>query len=230
LSVNDSVALPGLLSPLLARLRHGRAERLIPDGHRSGRILDVGCGAWPAFLVRTRFTEKHGVDRRAASAPPPPDVSLYRLDVRNGGLPWPDGHFDVVTMLAVLEHFEASAARCLLREANRLLRSRGVVVLTVPSRQGEALLHVLSPLGITSREQHEEHQEAYDTATLRSALEQAGFAPEETEVGRFELGLGLWARAWGGGSRRARSKERRSPSFRLSWMRTMRATTQRRVR
>jgi hypothetical protein len=57
------------------------------------------------------------------------------------------------------------------------------------------VLHALSPLGITSREQHEDHQDTYDPAKVRALLERSGFAAADVEVGRFELGLNLWGRA-----------------------------------
>jgi SAM-dependent methyltransferase len=191
----DAVAGPGLLSPLLARLRYERADKLIPDARRDGRILDVGCGSWPAFLARTRFREKYGIDRRAPSAAPPAGVFLRQHDVVEHGLPWPEAFFDVVTLLAVVEHLPPEAAVGVLREVRRVLRIGGLAVLTLPSRQGEAVLHALSPLGITSREQHEDHQDTYDPAKLRSLLERSEFAKDAVEVGRFELGLNLWARA-----------------------------------
>ena len=189
------IAGPGLLSSLLARLRYRRADLLIPDARRSGRILDVGCGTWPAFLSSTRFREKHGIDRRPPGSGLPPDVAVREHDVVRGGIPWPDGFFDVVTLLAVVEHLGSAEACALLGEARRVLADGGVAVVTLPSWQGDALLHVLAPLGITSREQHDEHQDSYDPGKLRALLVQSGFEAPAVEVGRFELGLNLWARA-----------------------------------
>lgn len=191
----DAVAGPGMLSPLLARLRYRRAERLIPGGRREGRILDLGCGAWPAFLVATRFREKHGVDRQATPESAPEGVEVHRLELERPPLPLGDAHFDAVTLLAVVEHLAAGAAVRLLAEARRLLRPRGVVIVTVPSRHGDRVLSVLSRLRLASAHQHDDHKATYDLGQLRGLLEQAGFAAGEIEVGRFELGLNLWARA-----------------------------------
>jgi SAM-dependent methyltransferase len=191
----EAIAGPGLLSPLLARLRYRRADRLIPESHRGGRILDVGCGEWPAFLAGTRFREKHGIDRRAPRAALPAGVVVLQHDVVERGLPWSDAFFDVVTLLAVVEHLDPVAALALLREVRRVVVDRGLAILTLPSWQGDALLHVLAPLGITSREQHEEHADAYSPAKLRALLVESGFDAPAVEVGRFELGLNLWARA-----------------------------------
>lgn len=193
--MNEAVAGPGLWSPLIARLRYRQAERLIPEAHRQGRILDLGCGSFPAFLAGTRFREKHGVDRRAASAPPPPGVTMKRADLGRESLPWSDGHFDVVTLLAVIEHLAPETVRSLLGEVRRVLRPGGLAILTVPSRQGDRLLSVLSRLRLASAEQHAEHQVLYDARRLRGLLLDVGFAPEDVAVGRFELGMNLWARA-----------------------------------
>jgi SAM-dependent methyltransferase len=191
----DGIASPGLLSPLLARLRHRRAESLIPRAHGGGRILDVGCGTWPAFLMRTRFAEKHGLDRRAPSNRPAPGVVVRQHDIEREALPYADGYFDVVTLLAVVEHLGAEHAVTVLREVRRVLREGGVAVLTLPSAQGEALLPALSRLRLTSAEHHHEHQCVYDPERLRSLLGRAGFASSCMAVGRFELGFSLWARA-----------------------------------
>ncbi len=198
--IAEGIASPGLLSPLLARLRHRQAECLIPAGLRSGRILDVGCGTWPAFLARTRFREKDGLDRRSPSGAAPPGIEVRQHDVVTGGIPYPGRHFDVVALLALVEHLAPEATLFVVREVYRVLRDGGVAVFTLPSAQGETLLHLLSALRITSREHHEEHQDVYDPGKLRTVLVRAGFPDPLVEVGRFELGLNLWARATSPGS------------------------------
>lgn len=193
----DGIASPGLLSPLLARLRHRRAEALLPPRRVTGRILDVGCGTWPAFLLRLRapFREKHGLDRRAPSDAATANVVVRQHDLEREALPYPDGHFDAVTLLAVVEHLSPQLAVGVLREVRRVLCEGGVAVLTVPSRQGELILPLLSRAGITSAEHHDEHQCVYDPESLLELLGRAGFAAASLTAGRFDLGFALWARA-----------------------------------
>lgn len=52
----------GLLESVLAGMRARKANQLIPDELRTGRILDIGCGAYPYFLSHTFFHEKAAID------------------------------------------------------------------------------------------------------------------------------------------------------------------------
>src|SRR5512143_796957 len=97
----------GLLEPALARLRMQRANRLIPVALRSGRILDIGCGSFPYFLAHTAFKEKFAVDQ----LPMPEEtaarnrIEFFSLDLNHEPhLPFEAEYFDVVTLLAVVEH------------------------------------------------------------------------------------------------------------------------------
>ena len=131
----------GLLEPLLARLRARQAERLFPDRLRPGRILDIGCGSSPYFLAHTYFQEKYAVDQ----LPPAPGheaILWHTLDLnRDPSLPFEEGHFSVVTMLAVAEHLDPGALERLLIECRRILGEDGRLVLTTPAAN-LALLHL----------------------------------------------------------------------------------------
>lgn len=54
----------GVLEPLLAKLRAKKANALIPEPARAGRILDVGCGSFPFFLSGTRFRASNRIPDR----------------------------------------------------------------------------------------------------------------------------------------------------------------------
>src|SRR5947207_9067695 len=53
----------GFLEEFLARQRSRQANSLIPESARKGRVLDIGCGLHPLFLLTTRFAERFGLDR-----------------------------------------------------------------------------------------------------------------------------------------------------------------------
>jgi len=52
----------GLLEGFLARQRSRQARTLIPPSSGNGRVLDIGCGSYPLFLVGSEFAEKFGLE------------------------------------------------------------------------------------------------------------------------------------------------------------------------
>lgn len=184
----------GLLEGFLARQRARRANSLIPESSRTGRILDVGCGSYPAFLLSTRFAERYGVDRVAIADVRDASLKLVAHDIAGGsGLPFESTFFDVVTMLAVFEHIEANALQRLLQEIHRVLRPRGMFVMTTPAHWTEELLKVMSSLRLVSHEEIGEHEAQYSRGEIVTALVGAGFESTQIRHGTFELGMNLWA-------------------------------------
>ncbi|MCB1008159.1 MAG: class I SAM-dependent methyltransferase [Acidobacteria bacterium] len=185
----------GVLEPLLARLRARRAEKSIPRALRRGRILDIGCGSSPYFLAHTYFAEKYAVDQ----LPPAPGheaILWHTLDLnRDPSLPFPDGHFSVVTMLAVAEHLDPSALEKLLVECRRALAEGGRLVLTTPAARADGLLRLLARLRLVSPEEIDEHKFAYTPGLLGWYFGRAGFEMTRIAIGHFELGMNLWATA-----------------------------------
>jgi len=185
----------GLLEPLLARLRARRAEALIPEALRRGRVLDVGCGSSPYFLSHTYFTEKHAVDQLPPAAGSS-DILWHQLDLNSRPtLPFDDGFFQVVTMLAVAEHLDPAALEQLCGECRRVLAPGGRLVLTTPAARADRLLRFMARVGLVSREEIDEHKYAYTPALLGWYFGRAGFEMTKVEVGHFELGYNLWATA-----------------------------------
>jgi SAM-dependent methyltransferase len=189
----------GLLEGFLARQRSRQARTLIPPSSGNGRVLDIGCGSYPLFLVGSEFAEKFGLDRVPVSLPDEllsANLKLIEYDVQLGGeLPFPVDHFDVVTMLAVFEHLEPPVLSRLLAEIRRVLKPGGIYVLTTPAHWTEWLLKLLRRLRLVSHEEIDEHQGAYRHSAIRSYLEGAGFASERIRTGYFEAGVNTWATA-----------------------------------
>jgi SAM-dependent methyltransferase len=186
----------GLLEGFLAAQRSRHADRLIPDSARSGRILDVGCGSYPIFLTRTRFSERYGLDRVVPNGLQEPGLTLIDHDLADPrGLPFADGFFAVVTMLAVLEHLDEDLLVNLIAEIRRVLAGRGLLVLTTPARWTTPVLRAMSRIGLVSSEEIDEHKQQHSKDQIVQLLGVGGFAPQHVEVGSFELGMNLWARA-----------------------------------
>ncbi len=185
----------GVLEPLLARLRAQKANQLIPVHLRSGRVLDVGSGSFPYFLAHTSFREKFAIDRfpaRQMSA----DIVYHSLDLNsNPHLPFEDRYFQVVTMLALIEHLDPRSLVDLFKESRRVLEMGGMVVLTTPAAWSDRLLRRLARFGFISKEEIEEHIFAYTLPLLGWYFGAAGFNMQTVKFGYFELGLNMWATA-----------------------------------
>lgn len=184
----------GLLEGFLAGKRRRRADALIPDESRAGRLLDIGCGSYPVFLLGTRFNERYGLDRVAPVDLSDAGMTLVAHDVADGsGLPFERGFFDVVTMLAVFEHLEPAVLARLLREIHRVLRPGGAYVMTTPARWTEEILKLMASLRLVSQEEVSEHKATYLSREIGSLLVEAGFDAGRIRQGSFEAGMNLWA-------------------------------------
>ncbi len=188
----------GLLEPLLARLRTQRANQLIPAELRAGRILDIGCGSFPYFLSHTAFQEKFAVDQLAMAEETATQnrIQFYTLDLNNEPrLPFERDYFDVVTLLAVVEHLNPDSMAILFQECCRVLKPGGSVIMTTPAAWSDGLLKFMARLNLVSAEEIHEHAFAYTLPLLGWQLGQAGFQMSKVKFGYFELMLNMWATA-----------------------------------
>lgn len=188
----------GLLEPVLARMRMQRANRLIPGRLRSGRILDIGCGSFPYFLAHTAFKEKFAVDqlRMAPETAARNQIEFFTLNLNESPLlPFEGEYFDVVTLLAVVEHLNPDSMALLFQECCRVLRREGMVIMTTPAAWSDGLLKFMARIGLVSAEEIHEHAFAYTLPLLGWHFGQAGFEMRKVKFGYFELGLNMWATA-----------------------------------
>lgn len=188
----------GLLEPLLARLRTRRANQLIPADLRGGRILDIGCGSFPYFLAHTAFKEKFAVDQLPMPKKTAADnrIEFYELNLdAEPRLPFAADYFDVVTLLAVVEHLNPESMAALFRECRRVLRQGGMVVLSTPAAWSDGLLRLMARLNLVSAEEIHEHAFAYTLPLIGWHFGQAGFEMPKLKFGYFEFMLNMWATA-----------------------------------
>lgn len=185
----------GLLEPLLARLRARQADLLIPGHLRQGRILDIGCGSSPYFLAHTFFREKFAVDQQVPASDHP-GILWHTLDLNaEPYLPFDDGFFSSVTMLAVVEHLNPDSLTILFRDIYRTLQPGGLLVVTTPAAWSSGLLHWMAHTGLVSLEEIEEHVYSYTLPLLGWYFGGAGFSMDKVRFGYFELMLNMWATA-----------------------------------
>jgi len=188
----------GLLEPMLADLRAQRANKLIPSNLRTGRILDIGCGSYPYFLAHTSFAEKFAIDQLPLPQQTASELKIesFTLDLEiEPHLPFEDGYFESVTLLAVVEHLDPSLMAILFKEVYRVLKPGGMVVLTTPAAWSDGLLKFMARINLVSAEEIHEHAYAYTLPLLGWYFGQAGFEMTKVKFGYFEFMFNMWATA-----------------------------------
>ncbi len=100
------------------------------------RILDYGSGTGGNFSLLNEFGNTVGADVSATaielSKQNFPSNKVYRIK-KEQSLPFPDNHFDLITLLDVLEHIKDDIK--LLSEIKRYLKPNGNMLITVPAYQ-----------------------------------------------------------------------------------------------
>ena len=170
------------LDRILQNQRINKARPFIPE---AARVLDIGCGDGALFRVLgSHISGGLGIDPCAD-----PSSSTGRFLFVAGAFPDDvpaSGFFDVITMLAVLEHFPPKTATGLPNACARFLRPRGRLIITVPSRAVDTILVVLRFCRLVDAKTLEEHHgfAAGDTTDLFS-----GGPFRLLHAKKFQLGL-----------------------------------------
>ncbi len=190
----------GLLERFLAKKRYMMAEKLIPEHAIHKRILDVGCGGHPLFLINSKFSQRYGLDKLITESHKrkleAENIILDNYDVESGGsMPFDDQYFHVIILLAVFEHIEPSRLNNVISEIHRLLEPGGILILTTPAKWTGFILDAMSKLHLVSPHEIDEHKDSYSPATIKNVLNQAGFKSENIQSGYFESFMNIWVRA-----------------------------------
>lgn len=182
----------GILEHFLSKKRAEKANSLIPKKHRTGRILDVGCGSYPYFLTKTEFKEKYGIDPSLAKVNIN-GIKLLKSNISQKPIPFKESFFDVTTMLAVFEHIDQAQIQVVLNEVYRTLKKDGVFVITTPSPWSDKLLHQMSKFNLISEEEIHDHKSHHSRRTIINMIKNTGF--KNIRSGYFELGFNMWFKA-----------------------------------
>lgn len=182
----------GLLEYILAIQRSKIANKFISNEHRNGRILDIGCGSYPIFLLTAKFVQKFGIDKmRYSKSSALRRFKLMDYDIEEGGdFTFDDESIDVITMLAVLEHIEYANLINIMSEAYRVLKPNGIFIITVPSSWSRYLLNIMSILRLVSRVEVKDHKTYLKTLKISEVLKKANFS--NIRFGYFELFMNRW--------------------------------------
>ena len=101
-------------------------------------------------------------------------------------LPFASGAFDVITMLAVLEHLSDPVN--MVKEIERVLKNDGRLVITVPGKAAQHVLEFLSyRLKIVNSDEKRDHKKYYNCDELKKLFYQTGMIMEYH--GYFQMGM-----------------------------------------
>jgi 2-polyprenyl-3-methyl-5-hydroxy-6-metoxy-1,4-benzoquinol methylase len=165
------------------KLRDLRIEQALPFIRPGDRLLDIGCFDQTLInLVASRVKLAVGVDPLVTPRQQG-NVRILQGTVP-GELSLPSQSFDVITMLAVLEHIPDTLA--VASECQRLLAPGGRAVITVPKPAVDHVLKVLSSLRLIKGMSLEEHH-GYDVNQTGPIFTKTGLHLHTSRT--FELGL-----------------------------------------
>lgn len=155
------------------------------------RVLEIAYAHSPNRLLGELGGEVHGIDPLARAAP---FASMTKLDVNKDPIPFPDGHFDVVTSGCLLGHVAKPLS--VLAEIHRVLKPSGTLILMAPNPHyyWEVILNLWYQHFVSrvSRSKRIEHFFEFSRYTMRTSLERTGFAVEKELGATFQLAkLGL---------------------------------------
>jgi SAM-dependent methyltransferase len=159
------------------------------------KIGDFGCG-YQANFVRSVIAE---IDSAVlADAALAPDLKAQtKITAIEGILPdalgkISAGTLDVILCVSVLEHLWNPLA--LLEECRRIIRPGGVCLFNVPSWRGKRFLEYSAfRLGLSPKDEMEDHKMYYDVKDLWPLLVRAGFQPSRIRCFAHKFGLNTFA-------------------------------------
>ncbi len=145
---------------------HGQPRDLLDLGPAEGKVLSKLKEAFPQMTCTGLEYSKELIDACEDSR-----LKMVQGDAMHP--PFEDRSFDVVTASALIEHVDSPGD--MLREAWRVLRPGGIVIVTTPDPFFE---HIATAIGHLPEEQH---QETMTLKTLDKYLRCAGFEPVDLQ-------------------------------------------------
>lgn len=171
-----------LLEPFLRKKRIDKVKYYIKE---DSIVCDIGCGPHATFLKTISKKIKYGIGIDEKITPGKNEnIELRNLKI-NDKLPVNDEEFDYVTLLAVIEHLDYPKE--IMREAYRVLKKGGALIITTPAPRSKKLLNILARLMLISRFDMLYHRHYFAPSEMEDLLASIGFSQITTND--FEFGL-----------------------------------------
>ncbi len=173
-------------------VRMMRSRRIRPCLSPTDLVLDFGCGQENWFLRSTAKAIASGIGidpnlKELNHEPLASHIQAKRCTIEEFASE-ATTQFDVITWLAVIEHFQPEDTQSLLLTCRSLLKPDGKLILTTPTPSSKPILEFLAfKLRVISEEEIRDHKIYYDKLTMESILERSGFSM--TEYQTFQFGL-----------------------------------------
>lgn len=173
---------------ILRYLRQRKIIKLIPS---NSLICDFGCGENFNFLkkISKNINYGWGFDKNAFKKKDD-NIEIKKLDLEKEKIPLGDNLIDRIIMSAVLEHLNNPIQ--ILKEAFRILKPAGFLILTTPSKLSKPILDFLAfKLNLIKKQDILEHKKYYSPEEIKKLLFNSGF--KKIKIKKFEFGLNTLA-------------------------------------
>lgn len=162
---------------------------------RGLEVADIGCG-YNASFARTILHEVSGLKLFDVSLSPDlksqPKISAFEGDLAETIQSIPKESLDVIMCLNVIEHLHNPDK--VLGCFRPMLRQDGVCLINVPSWRGKWFLEFSAfKLGMSPKEEMDDHKFYFDVRDLWPRLVKAGFQPSKIKCYPNKFGLCVFA-------------------------------------
>jgi len=171
---------PPPLALKIKRIRLKKVESFFPSGPFD--ILDVGCGDGQLLFNNiSKIGTGVGVDVnekiisqniKMAEEKGIRNLQFLKVNVEKEALPFLNDSFDILTMTAVIEHLINPTN--LISEAKRVLRKKGILIITTPSNVSDKVGRSLAFIGLL-RKMWNKHKCYYSYYSMKRLLHNIGF-------------------------------------------------------